>query len=234
MTMKKSLLVAAVAFSALFAGGAAMAQDASMSYNIEVTNNYVFRGISQDMNNTALQGGADYKQGTFYAGTWLSNVDFQSLKGKQANTEWDLYLGITPSLGDYNFDFGVIYYVYPGAEDATVGEFKSAVSHSMGKGTIGFAMYTPVKSLTHPDDEINASYPLTDKLSISGAIANNEANIDEADGLAYTTENVGLTYAINSTLSLDVRTAMASKEASGPTAAGPSIHNVMVTLKAGF
>ena len=232
--MKKSLLVAAVAISALFAGGAAMAQDAgSLSYNIEATSDYVFRGISQTANDgAALQGGLDYKKGTFYAGTWLSNVDFAGTGNTHANTEWDVYAGLQPTVGDYSFDFGVIYYVYPdecSGCDFTVGELKTAVSHPMGKGTIGLAMYTPIKQLEHPYYEINASYPLTDKLSISGALANNEANIAEAGGLAYTTSNIGLTYAINSTLSIDLRQSGASKEATGH-----ALSHTFVTLKAGF
>ncbi len=233
MTMKKTLLVAAVALGALFAGSAAMADEAAspLSYNIAVTNNYVWRGVSQTDGNAALQGGIDYKKGMFYAGTWLSNVDFVAPKGESANTEWDLYLGLTPTVGNYSFDFGVIYYTYPDADSATVGELKAAVSHPMGKGTIGFAMYTPIETLNDPYYEINASYPLTDKLSISGAIANNEAAKDEADGdlggnmgMKYTTWNAGLTYALTDKLSLDLRYSEASKQPD----------NLFATLKAAF
>jgi len=204
--MKKTLLVAAVAISALFAGSAAMAQDAgSLSYNIAYTSNYVWRGVAQSNNGTgALQGGVDYKKGLFYAGTWLSNVDFKSPSNKQADTEMDLYLGITPTVGNYSFDFGVIYYTYPGAIDANVGELKAAVSHPMGKGTIGAVMYLPTETLQKPYYEVNASYPLTDKLSISGALANYES-------AGYTTSNIGLTYNLTSALSLDLRHSEAEK-----------------------
>ena len=72
----KKILVAAVAISALFAGGAAMAQDDAghLSYNIAVTSNYVWRGVTQTDNNAALQGGIDYSKGMFYAGAWASNA----------------------------------------------------------------------------------------------------------------------------------------------------------------
>ena len=222
--MKKTLLVAAVAISALFAGTAAMAQDAgSLSYNIAYTTDYVWRGIEQSASNSgALQGGIDYKKGTFYAGAWASNVDFLSGKGKQADTELDLYLGLTPTVGNYSFDFGVIYYTYPGASDATFGELKGAVSHPMGKGTIGAALYLPTEQLQDPYYEVNASYPLTDKLSISGALGNYEQ-------FNYTTSNIGLTYALTDKLGLDVRYTSASKGYDG------SNHNyTMATLKATF
>lgn len=216
--MKKTLLVAAVAISALFAG-AAMAQDdaGSLSYNIELTNNYVWRGVSQNGDGGALQGGVDYKKGIFYAGAWGSNVDFGP---DTANTELDLYMGLTPSAGDFAFDFGIIYYTYPGQCDAcdfNVGELKAAVSHPMGKGTIGAAFYLPSETLEDPYYEVNAAYPITDKWSVSGAMGNYEA-------AGYTTWNAGVAYAINEHLSLDVRYSEASKLP----------NNLYATLKAAF
>lgn len=203
--MKKTLLVAAVAVSAFFACSAAMAQDdkGSLTFNIEATSNYVWRGVSQTTNGAALQGGADYSKGVFYAGTWLSNVDW----GTSTNTEMDLYMGVTPHVGNYGFDFGVIYYTYPGhdkADAGSVGELKAAVNHPMGKGTIGAAMYLPTDTLERPYYEVNASYPLGDKLSVSGALANYES-------AGYTTENIGLTYAMTDHLGVDVRYSTAEK-----------------------
>jgi len=205
--MKKSLLVAAVAISALFAGGAAMAEDAgSLSYNLGVTSNYVWRGVTQTNDKAALQGGVDYAKGTFYAGTWLSNVDF----GGQASTEWDLYAGITPSVGNWSFDFGVLSYNYPNqgaGENLNFTELKSAVSHPIGKGKIGVAVFTDAKTLEKPYYEVNASYPLTDKWSVSGAVANYES-------AGYTTKNIGFTYALTDKLGLDLRWADAEKKPS--------------------
>jgi uncharacterized protein (TIGR02001 family) len=215
--MKKTLLVAAVAISALFAGGAASAQEAgTLSYNIAVTSNYVWRGVTQTDDNAALQGGVDYKKGIFYVGAWGSNVDFDYGDDK-ASTEVDLYMGLTPSVGDFNFDFGVIAYTYPGSGGDTIGELKAAVSHSMGKGAIGLAFYLPTEELEDPYYEVNASYPITDKWSVSGAMGQYEA-------YGYTTKNIGVTYAINSTLGLDLRWADASKQPS----------TFAATLKAAF
>ena len=217
MIMKKTLLVAAVAISALFAGGAASAQEAgTLSYNLAATSNYVWRGVTQTDDNAALQGGIDYKKGTFYVGAWASNVDF-AYGDDKASTEVDLYMGLTPSAGDFNFDFGVIAYTYPGSGGDTIGELKAAVSHSMGKGAIGVALYLPTEELEDPYYEVNASYPITDKWSVSGALGQYEA-------YGYTTKNIGVTYAINSTLGLDLRWADASKQPS----------TFAATLKAAF
>ncbi len=223
--MKKSLLVAAVAISALFAGGAAMAQDeaGALSYNLAVTSDYVWRGISQTDESAALQGGIDYKKGLFYTGAWASNVDF-AYGDDKASTELDLYLGLTPTLGNYSFDFGAIAYTYPGSGGDAIGELKAAVSHPMGAGSIGASFYLPTKELEDPYYEVNASYPLSDKFSVSGAIGN-----WELAGAHYTNANIGVTYAINDTLSLDVRATDASKGYDGEE------HNyVLATLKAGF
>jgi uncharacterized protein (TIGR02001 family) len=207
MIMKK-ILVAAVAISALFAGGAAMAQDDAghLSYNIAVTSNYVWRGVTQTDNNAALQGGIDYSKGMFYAGAWASNVDFPYGDGN-ADTELDLYMGLTPSAGNFKFDFGVIGYTYPSSGGDAITELKAGVSHPMGKGAIGAVMYLDTDTLEDPYYEVNASYPLTDKWSVSGALGNYEL-------YGYTTKNIGFTYALTSNLGLDLRWADASKQPS--------------------
>ncbi|MGA9659675.1 MAG: TorF family putative porin, partial [Asticcacaulis sp.] len=158
--MKKTLLVAAVAISALFAGGAAMAQDdaGSLSYNLAATSNYVWRGVSQTGDEAALQGGIDYSRGLFYAGAWASNVDFSDDAGHRASTEVDLYLGMTPSIGSFDFDVGAIYYAYPGSDkdsDFDFTELKAAVSHPMGAGKIGLAMYVNAETVEDPYYEVN-------------------------------------------------------------------------------
>lgn len=94
------------------------------SFGLAGTSDYVFRGISQSDNDPAIQGSFDIGYGMFYAGVWGSSLhdDFG------AWGEIDLYAGIKPSwnthtfLGKLDFDFGVIYYVYPDATDAG-GEF---------------------------------------------------------------------------------------------------------------
>ncbi len=94
------------------------------SFNLAGTSDYVFRGISQTDNDPTIQGGADFGYGILYAGIWLSGLDFgddPTIPGSMAQTEIDWYGGIRPvwktHLGDINFDFGVIYYSYPNAND---------------------------------------------------------------------------------------------------------------------
>jgi uncharacterized protein (TIGR02001 family) len=92
------------------------------SFNIGGTSDYVFRGVSQTSNEPALQGGADIGWGILYAGVWASMVDFD--EAPPANAEIDWYGGIKPTwnspFGTINFDFGAIYYTYPGANPGFV------------------------------------------------------------------------------------------------------------------
>jgi uncharacterized protein (TIGR02001 family) len=104
-----------------------------------VTNDYIFRGQSQTRKDPAVQAGLDLTYGILYAGIWASTVDFGS---HTATAEVDLVAGIKPVLGPVSFDFGVIYYTYPGAHDSAAElnyfELKAGASVSPWKGgTVG-------------------------------------------------------------------------------------------------
>jgi uncharacterized protein (TIGR02001 family) len=84
------------------------------SFNIGATSDYVFRGISQTDNDPTIQGGIDLGYGILYAGWWASGLDFEAgLNDAQVEMDW--YGGIRPTWGKATFDFGVIYYTYPGS-----------------------------------------------------------------------------------------------------------------------
>lgn len=92
----------------------------AFSWNIGGTTDYVFRGISQTREKPAFQMGGDLTYGIFYAGVWGSHIDFgQGPDGVDVGgfAEIDWYLGIKPTWGKATFDFGLIYYTYPGARD---------------------------------------------------------------------------------------------------------------------
>ena len=76
------------------------------------------RRLADFDNDPALQGGADIGWGILYAGVWASRVDFDD--APPANAEVDWYGGIKPTwnspFGTINFDFGAIYYTYPGSD----------------------------------------------------------------------------------------------------------------------
>jgi len=93
----------------------------AVSANIGVVSNYIWRGVTQTEDQPAVQGGLDYAHSSgFYAGTWVSNVDWGE---DSPNYELDLYLGyggeITP---DSSWDVNANYYAYPDGSDSDMAE----------------------------------------------------------------------------------------------------------------
>jgi uncharacterized protein (TIGR02001 family) len=96
---------------------AAEEAESNFSWNLALTSDYVFRGISQNDRDPALQGGLDYAFGGtgFYVGTWGSNVDFGD---GTPDIEIDTYVGWNTDLSDkFNFDVMLTRYNYFGATD---------------------------------------------------------------------------------------------------------------------
>ena len=124
---------------------------AQVSANVAIQSDYVWRGISQNLNDPAIQGGFDYQhESGFYAGVWGSSVDFGSVE----STEIDVYGGWSTELENgLGIDVGVIEYTYhggDGASDSNSTEVYLGLSHS------GFILtYSPGDEF---DELIEASY----------------------------------------------------------------------------
>jgi uncharacterized protein (TIGR02001 family) len=91
----------------------------SVTANVGVHSQYVYRGLSQTNEDPAIQGGADYTHSSgFYAGTWLSNVAWFSdtNAGTSNSLEIDLYTGFRKSWNNgLTADVGYLRYQYPGS-----------------------------------------------------------------------------------------------------------------------
>jgi uncharacterized protein (TIGR02001 family) len=118
------------------------------SFNITGTSDYVFRGVSQTDNDPTIQGAINLGYGIFYAGVWASGLDWDPGLVYDGELEMDWYGGIKPTWGALTFDFGVIYYSYPGngllagLTDADYLEFKAGVSGSpFENATLGATAY---------------------------------------------------------------------------------------------
>src|SRR5690554_6265151 len=71
------------------------------SANVAVTTDYTFRGISQTLEEPAVQGGMDLEHPSgLYLGTWGSSVNFGEdlTAGPRAQLELDVYGGFAPSI----------------------------------------------------------------------------------------------------------------------------------------
>ncbi|WP_337186995.1 TorF family putative porin [Phenylobacterium sp.] len=205
--MRTLKIALAAAAATLCFAGAAQAQDdgsPSFSFNLGAATDYVYRGFSQTDQDPQISGGVDVTAGIFYAGAWASNVDFLD----STDAEFDLYAGITPTLGNVSFDFGVIYYGYidKGASDYDFWEFSASASAPFGPVTLGATIAYSPNFFGAADDaiyyEANASMDIPEtKFSISAALGRQEQD----GGLDYTTWNVGLGYALTDNVSFDVR-----------------------------
>ena len=137
--MKK--IVSALALLGMVgAPGVVMAEETSphsLTANVGLYSDYIFRGISQTGGDAALQGGFDYAHSSgFYLGTWGSNVgwieDFQGYDS--GNMEIDVYGGFRSSIGDsdFSYDLGLIQYMYPGKKAAAVDADTTEMYAAMG------------------------------------------------------------------------------------------------------
>jgi uncharacterized protein (TIGR02001 family) len=180
--MKKSKLLNSLILAALAVPGVAMAADApasphTVTSNVGIVSDYLYRGISQTGGNPAIQGGFDYAHSSgFYAGVWGSNVSWLSgLGASSASLELDTYLGFKGGFaGDFTYDVGYLRYNYPakypnpiatGFAKADTDEIYGAIgwkwitlkySNSLGD-TFGLADASGTNYI-----DLSASYPISD------------------------------------------------------------------------
>lgn len=117
----------ALAFAGILSATSAFAADApapdyTITGNVGIFSQYVYRGLSQTDEKPALQGGLDYNHSSgFYIGAWGSNVSwFSDLNPGNSNSlELDTYLGFKNTFKeDFSYDVGFLRYNYPGSYPA--------------------------------------------------------------------------------------------------------------------
>lgn len=112
--------------------------------NITLTTDYVFRGETQTTNEPAIQGGVDWNYNNFSLGIWASNVDFTAVI-PDTDIELDYYGAYTNSIGAFDYNLGIFYYTYPGADDAAAEldyfEFIPSLSYSFSEITFSPGIY---------------------------------------------------------------------------------------------
>lgn len=127
-------LAAAVTLALASLAGQAQAQDAKpaetaaptpehvVAYNVALTTDYRFRGVSQSRLKPAVSGGADYTHNPsgLYVGTWLSSIKWIKDSGGDSDLEWDVYGGKRGEIAEgISYDVGGLYYYYPSNKLAT-------------------------------------------------------------------------------------------------------------------
>lgn len=98
-SIRRSLIALCIAGSSFGVGAA------SLTGNVALTSDYLFRGISQTDEGPAVQGGFTLSgESGFYLSTWGSNIKFG-----EGSMELDILAGWTGALNDsWNVDVGVM------------------------------------------------------------------------------------------------------------------------------
>ena len=117
-TVKLASLLSALVVPALAqAQSKAPASPHTVTGNVTLASEYIFRGIGQTNRKPAIQGGIDYAHSSgLYAGLWASNISILSdnTAGVSASIEADFYGGYKGSVKDVSYDIGALQYYYPG------------------------------------------------------------------------------------------------------------------------
>ena len=163
----------------------------TLSANVFLVSDYLFRGITQTWGKPAIQGGFDFVHDSgIYLGTWASNVSSNEFPG--GSMEWDMYGGYNYKVNDdITVGAGVYYYYYPGANldkanpplpGRSLNTFEGNLSASWKwigvKVSYAFSDYFGAdKQLGFQDDtrgtvypEVNVNYPLMDNLTLVGHV----------------------------------------------------------------
>jgi len=114
-------LLSGVATTAAFAADAPEPEVSPVTANVTVTNNYIYRGLTQSNFKPAIQGGFDYAhESGLYIGNWNSSISwigdgYGTSPAVSAPVEMDFYAGFKKELIGEGFasDAGVLQYYYP-------------------------------------------------------------------------------------------------------------------------
>ncbi len=160
----------------------------SVSANVGLFSQYVFRGLTQTNRRPALQGGFDYAHASgFYAGIWGSNVswvadaaDTAEVSGLSSSLELDFYGGFKNTIGesDFGYDVGILQYWYPGSYPSgwvkpNTTELYGALSWKWITGKVNYSFgdtfgVDDAGGTTYWD--LTAAIPITDAFSVIGHV----------------------------------------------------------------
>lgn len=222
--LKKTVIAGALA--AAFTPGFASAQQApasphTLTGNIGLFSQYVFRGLTQTNKDPAVQGGLDYAYNfgpaSAYLGTWASNISWTRDSGQYTSSslEWDIYGGVRGNIlkSDFTYDLGYLLYYYPG--DVAVGG-EGATTNEV-YGALGWKWFTVKYSYSVGDRtfavrdsrgtwylDLSASVPVYDtgvtvfahwgKQKFKGADDRNAAGFNNNPLFSYQDWKVGASY----------------------------------------
>ena len=157
----------------------AQADNSPFSANVALGTDYIFRGVSQTLEDPAISGGFDFNhESGFYLGTWGSNVDFFAAgdAGDQgADMELDVYLCYQKDLGSgIGMDVGFIRYLYPSTDDLDFNEYYAKFSMASGQTTFNASIYYSNEVFGTDNDSLyyatGIDFAINKKITLSGSV----------------------------------------------------------------
>ncbi len=217
--LKTKLLVVALASSFALPALADTAPASPFSTNVSLTNNYLYRGISQSGGNPAVQGGFDYAGASgLYIGTWGSSISWlgDNKTASRSGLELDTYGGYRGTAGAVSYDVGFLRYNYPGdygpgIVKADTDEVYGALTYSIVTAKLSYSLgdlfgFTASSGSTYAD--LTAAYPIGDsgytlgahygKQNVSGSL---NGNASYADYKVFVSKDLGTGYSASLTVS---------------------------------
>ncbi|MCB1784067.1 MAG: TorF family putative porin [Alphaproteobacteria bacterium] len=202
--MKKYVFTGAVAVSAamlampLAAHAETKIGSVDVSANVGFVTEYSFRGIAQSNEGPAVQGGFDLSHDSgLYAGIWGSSVEFND-----ASLETDLYAGYSHSIGNFSYDIGAIYYLYPEtdrSQDLNFYEIAAAAGYDFDVASISASVNYSPDFLAGSGDAVYmnlaGNVPLPYDFSLNGHVGRQIIEQNAAFGTPdYTDWGLGVAY----------------------------------------
>lgn len=169
---------------------------ADFSVTPTLTSDYDFRGVTQTLEDPAIQLGLNYNhESGFYAGLWGSNVDFGPGK---PNIEIDAFAGFAggDAAETFGYDLGMYYYAYPGASDLNTVELYAGVSKGWFSAKLWYSPDVASSSSSGWYVEGNTTIPLPQNFSLLGHLGYTFGNASWSGPLKDTDYSVGVGYTL--------------------------------------
>lgn len=186
--MRKSLLALSAATALTALPSVSHAEDASpLSFNVSLTSDYRYRGISQTRLRPALQGGADYAfPNGFYVGTWASTIQWIKDGGGNGQVEIDIYGGYKKEIvKDMTLDVGLLQYWYPNAKTAAWDALYKNPNTLEVYGALSYGVFTG--KLSYSLTNLFGNYDFANGKSSKGSYYGDiSANFDIGQGITLT------------------------------------------------
>lgn len=193
--MKKlhKIIAASLLASASTAGSGVALAESPLTANIAVGSNYVWRGVTQSNDTSAVSGGIDYAHASgFYVGGWWSSLSASGvdtdasgdIDAVSTQYEQDIYLGYGFDAGPVGLDIGYIKYMYPvgAAVQADFDELYVNASYDMFSAGFALTMSKEAGGAYEDDTYMYVGAEFEVKKGLTLGLTYGDYDIDEAAG----------------------------------------------------